>query len=211
MGCPVSALRLPPLYDASSEAPAGVASASQYPSTAALGSSSAFGSSVAKGKARQMDQSKSNESPGQRNKRLKSYQIPLNGGPFKGFAFAVFDEADRVRAAMEKHSWDERGKMSINTTAEEDDDDEAEDYESDKGEAVEQDVCQGGDNETQIKGDSSEAHDRKPDHKIGPEDHSSIQAVDATLSVEKDATNTRLSQESPEVQAVQAGLRIMPM
>ena len=118
---------------------------------------SLYGSSAkdkkGKGKAVQEDTANGaeEETPLQRRQSERMYALPTDGGPFKGFAFAVLRDADRAKAACERWNWDDRGKAKAGPVKQEEemaDDDDDDEEENEVGNEIEDDDITGGSGDT---------------------------------------------------------------
>ena len=136
------------------------------------------------------------------------YAMPLNGGPFKGFAFVVVRDIEKAQQAQKRWSWDTKGKRTY----------------------VEPD-------ETQLSGEEESDHDMDPDDDVkapngvrealevenaGAETDDAVNgastssastssAVTAEVSPTTDASNQAAVQRTPQEQADRSGLCVMPI
>lgn len=80
------------------------------------------------------------ETPAERKKRERSYQIPTKGGgPYKGHAFVVLRNAEMAEAALSRWNWDERGKRKEGQVSRVDEE-EAEDHDDEDDDELENDA-----------------------------------------------------------------------
>lgn len=108
LDCSIDVLRLPRIY----VPPAALKTASESTESTAAAShigglySNAYGTERKSEKSSTRSGAKSDAADADLRRRQKAYVLPKNGGPFKGFAFVVLNDAEKAQTAAIKWSAD---------------------------------------------------------------------------------------------------------
>lgn len=223
---PIVAIRLPQLYKHSSEDDQ-VASRNprhdpHYGDPSSAGQNDARG---VKGKQRAQVSSSSGgseETAGQRARRERTYQMPLGGGPFKGFAFVVLEDGEAAERALQAWHWDNRG-LAPSSADTDDSDSASSDEDSDIGQddaSSEDDVNNASEESVSKSLDMQKAEDA--DHATATTTHADGSAGSAEVSRQsetdgieaKGSKTNRVPKKptlSPRQRALISGFRVVPM